>query len=144
MPRLQLITRWARSLQCYLRAASLPRCKARPTTCVGIPGSAALMAQTAFITRWCPVPGRAVPQPTRLPLQLRWHACRVREARQHSVEDAAKRCTLHKVSRQYLTKRQRSFGRGVLRREPGDDFLKARIAAKRIPVRVQFKKAVVD
>src|SRR5205809_1063956 len=39
-PHLRPVMRWARSLRHYLRTASLPPSKARPTTCVAIPGSA--------------------------------------------------------------------------------------------------------
>jgi Ribonuclease HepT-like len=42
--------RSARSLPLCLRAASLPPSKARPTTCVAIPGSALPTAQAAFTT----------------------------------------------------------------------------------------------
>ena len=49
---------WARSLPNCLRAASRPPSKARPTACVGIPGSARPTAQTESITESYLLPER--------------------------------------------------------------------------------------
>src|SRR5439155_1849301 len=47
---------WARSSGNYLRVASLPQFRARPTTCVATPGLARPTARTAPTTAWSPVP----------------------------------------------------------------------------------------
>src|SRR5882724_6948103 len=61
----RLLIRWARWLRRFLRVASLPPSKARPTTCVGTPGSALPTAQTAFTIAWYLVPAAS-------PLFDRW------------------------------------------------------------------------
>src|SRR6266487_327725 len=53
------LIRWARSLRAYLRAASLPLSRARPTTCVAIAGSVRPTAQTASTTAWYLLPEAA-------------------------------------------------------------------------------------
>ena len=52
--------RRARSLGNYLPVVSLPPSKARPTTCVAIPGSARPTAQMEFTTAWYLVPAASV------------------------------------------------------------------------------------
>src|SRR6266513_4724850 len=47
---------WARSSGNYLRVASLPQFRARPTICVAIPGLARLTERTEPITAQYPVP----------------------------------------------------------------------------------------
>src|SRR5436309_13037953 len=47
---------WARSSGNYLRVASLPQFRARPTICVAIPGLARPTARMAPTTGWQPVP----------------------------------------------------------------------------------------
>ena len=61
--RQQATIPWDRWLELSRPVALLPPSKARPTTCVAIPGSARPTAQTAFTIAWCLVPAASLAGP---------------------------------------------------------------------------------